>query len=98
MKTIRRSWVVLALWSAACADPWGLAVYQTPNGWGYVIAHKGKPVIYQPTVPARPGQRGFATEVFARRVGMLALHKIRQRQFPPSITLAELDSLERLTP
>lgn len=100
MKTINRAagWTLLALWLTACADPWSLTLFRTAKGWGYAIAYKNQPVIYQPTVPARPGQQGFATEAFARRVGTLALQKIRRRQFPPTITPTELDSLERLTP
>ncbi len=82
---------------SACANPWGLTLFKTQAGWGYEITHRGEVLIYQPTVPARPGRQGFASEKLARQVGMLALKKVRNRQFPPRITQAELDSLEGLS-
>jgi hypothetical protein len=70
-----------------------LQTITTPKGWGYQIIHNGKTVIDQPTVPGLPGQRGFATEELARRVGDRVVSKLRQGQFPPTLTPPELNQL-----
>jgi hypothetical protein len=65
----------------------------TPTGWGYQVILNGKTVIDQPTVPGLPGQRGFASEALARKVGERVVSKLRRGQFPPTLTPPELSQL-----
>jgi len=70
-----------------------LQVLSTPSGWGYQVFDNGQSLIYQPTVPGVPGNRGFENEELARRVGERIITKLRQGQFPPTITPEELSQL-----
>lgn len=67
-----------------------------PTGWGYQILIGGRPFIRQTTIPGVAGNQGFASQAKALKVGSLVVTKIKARQFPPSITLHELDSLHVL--
>lgn len=70
-----------------------LLTMATPAGWGYQVVLDGKTVIDQPTVPGLTGQRGFASELLARRVGERVVSKLRRGQFPPTLTPSELGQL-----
>ena len=70
-----------------------LQVFSSPTGWGYAVVNNGKTLIYQPTVPGQAGNKGFANEALARRVGERIITKLRQGQFPPTITPEELTQL-----
>lgn len=70
-----------------------LRTLSTPKGWGYQISRDGKTVIDQPTVPGQTGQRGFGSERLARRVGERVVFKLRQGQFPPTLSPEELSEL-----
>ncbi len=70
-----------------------LQTTRTPTGWGYQVMLNGKTVIDQPTVPGLPGQRGFASEDLARKVGECVVSKLHQGQFPPTLTPPELSQL-----
>ena len=73
-----------------------LEVRPTTSGWGYLIRQQGRVIIDQPTIPVVPGQRSFATQQQAQRVGELVLTKMQAGHFPPTLSLPELDSLGAL--
>ena len=62
-------------------------------GWGYLILQNGKIVIEQKHIPAIQGNLGFISEEESKLVANLVVQKILKRDFPPSISLEELDSL-----
>lgn len=66
------------------------------NGFGYDIYLNGKHYVHQPTIPAISGNQGFKTKEQAQRVAELVVHKIRNNILPPSVSIAELDSLNAL--
>jgi hypothetical protein len=69
-------------------------IIETPNNtYGYNIKTNGRILIHQPNIPALPGHEGFKTEEFAITVAELVISKIRQSNFPPSVSVYELDSL-----
>lgn len=63
------------------------------KGFGYQILKDGKLIIDQQQIPAIQGNRCFASENDAKRTGELALKKIKDQMFPPTISTEELDSL-----
>jgi len=65
------------------------------NGtYGYDI-YKGKKLfIHQPTIPALPGNNGFATKKDAEKVARLVVDKMKKGETPPAITVDELKHLE----
>lgn len=70
-----------------------LAVEVTGSGWGYQILRDGKLIIDQQQIPAIQGNQSFSTEEDAHKTGELALKKIKGQNFPPTISIQELDSL-----
>lgn len=65
------------------------------SGFGYDIYMDSatKPTVHQPNIPAVAGNRGFATEEEARKIGEYVGNKIKNNIMPPSVTTQELDSL-----
>lgn len=63
------------------------------KGFGYQILKDGKLIIDQQQIPAVQGNQYFSSEDAARRTGELALKKIKDQLFPPTISIEELDSL-----
>lgn len=63
------------------------------GGFGYLIRVDGQLYIFQPTIPAISGNRGFASLEDARRTGEFVAHKIRNNIMPPAVSVEELDSL-----
>jgi hypothetical protein len=69
-------------------------IIEAPNNtYGYNIKTNGRILIHQPNIPALPGIEGFKTEEAAITVAELVISKIRQSNFPPSVSVNELDSL-----
>ncbi len=69
-------------------------IIKAPNNtYGYNIKTNGRILIHQPSIPALPGIEGFKTEEAAISVAELVIYKIRQSNFPPSVSVSELDSL-----
>ena len=66
---------------------------KTETGWGYQVFKGAKLMINQPTIPAIQGNRSFKSKLEASRVGEFVLSKIKQNQFPPTISTEELKSL-----
>jgi len=64
------------------------------GNFGYqILDAMGKLIINQPNIPAIQGNKGFATESDARKAAEFVIQKIDKGHFPPTFTLAELDSL-----
>ncbi len=63
------------------------------SGYGFDILNGEKIYVHQPTVPAVQGVRGFSSEANAKACGELMVYKIRHGILPPSVSVAELDSL-----
>lgn len=63
------------------------------GSWGYSIAIDGRTYIVQPNIPPLPGNKGFNTADEAKKTGEFVGYKIRNNIMPPSVTVAELDSL-----
>jgi hypothetical protein len=70
-----------------------ITTLQSASGWGYQISQNGKLVIDQPTIPGRPGNLGFQTEEDAIKVAELVKSKLLAKEFPPSISEADLQNL-----
>jgi hypothetical protein len=62
-------------------------------GYGYDI-YKGKVlIIHQPSVPAIPGNSGFATKAAAEKVAGKVVEKMQKGESLPTITIEELKQL-----
>jgi hypothetical protein len=70
------------------------AAIKTESGWGYHILYGEKKIIEQKHIPAINGVASFNSEEDALKVANLAIDKIKKGVFPPTITVAELDSLK----
>ncbi|MBO9639148.1 MAG: DUF4907 domain-containing protein [Siphonobacter aquaeclarae] len=82
------------LWKSGRFEPrFRLQVFQTPDGWGFEIAQRGRPFIYQPIIPTIPGKRGFSSEEGARKTGELMIKKLEESNNPPEISVEELREL-----
>ena len=68
--------------------------FVTNNKWGYDIYLNNSLVIHQPSMPAIHGNEGFSTARHAKLVAELAIKKLKNGTFPPSISIEELDSLK----
>ena len=65
----------------------------TKGTYGYDI-YKGKKLfIHQPTIPAIPGNNGFATKADAEKVAKLVVEKMKKGEALPTITVDELKHL-----
>ena len=64
------------------------------GNYGYQIFDaSGKMTINQPTIPAIQGNKGFQTEKDAQTAAEFVIQKINRGIFPPTFSVAELDSL-----
>jgi hypothetical protein len=64
------------------------------GNYGYQIFDaSGKMTINQPTIPAIQGNKGFETEKDAQTAAEFVIQKIDRGIFPPTFSVAELDSL-----
>jgi hypothetical protein len=70
-----------------------VTTFQTPQGWGYDIKINDSIFIHQNLIPGIEGNKGFAKQNDAAKVGNLVLYKMKNRQMP-LVTLKELDSLQ----
>jgi hypothetical protein len=68
-------------------------IHSENEGWGYQILKNNKAIINQPYIPAIQGNRVFSTEDKAKKTGEFVLKKIQNGEFPPIVTVEELDSL-----
>jgi hypothetical protein len=58
--------------------------------YGYSIYIDGKLYVYQTTIPAMPGNRGFSNVASAEKTALLVIEKIKQGELPPTLSADEL--------
>lgn len=69
-------------------------VFELENGkWGFQIDVKGKPYIYQNTVPVVEGYKSFQTKEDALKTAEFMVEKIKKEGGLPSISIEEIQSL-----
>ena len=61
--------------------------------WGYDIYKEGKLFIHQPSIPAMPGNTGFATKEAAEKVAKKIIDKIKIGEIPPTISIEEMKKM-----
>lgn len=64
--------------------------------FGYQLFQNDILFINQPMIPAISGNKGFSTKEKAIKTAEFAIHKMNLGFIPPTITQAELDSLDVL--
>ena len=80
-------------WQCRNSSEYKVETFQTDIGWGYKVIQKEKTIINQPMIPAINGNRGFADREQANQAGQLVVEKLEKGQFPPSLSLEELEKL-----
>lgn len=98
-KVIRRKSITAVLLTTVTAllimffilrrDNTRLESFRSDSGWGYSVTVHGKPVIYQPFIPAIEGNKPFKSRRDALRAGRIVIRKMRDG-VEPSITTEEL--------
>ena len=72
-------------------------VFENKNKtYGYKILRDGKPMINQESMPAVPGNNGFPKKHQAEKMAILVIQKINQGIMPPTVSVAEVDSIKAL--
>lgn len=66
------------------------------KSFGYKILRDGKPMINQESIPAVPGNNGFPKMQQAEKMANLVIQKINQGIMPPTVSVAEVDSIKAL--
>jgi hypothetical protein len=75
--------------------PIAIKVYSVTNGgFGYALYQGGRKIIDQPNVPAVQHLMSFRSRGDAESTAQLMSLKLESHQFPPTITIRELDSLQ----
>lgn len=64
--------------------------------WGYTILMNDRVLIYQDRIPGVTGIKPFSSKNKAKKTALLAIRKINNGQFPPSISIEELEKLKVL--
>ncbi|MBS3914997.1 MAG: DUF4907 domain-containing protein [Bacteroidetes bacterium] len=68
-----------------------LQTFQNPDSsYGYDIYQDSVKMIHQPHIPVLQGNRGFVSEIDAKRVGDLVIRKLNKGEIPPTIDSAEI--------
>ena len=73
-----------------------VSTYQTKKGWGFEIHFGNTRYMHQPIMPAVGIHKGFENQMQARKVGELAVAKIKAGIMPPPFTETEVDSIIQL--
>jgi len=63
------------------------------NTFGYDIIVNKKTFVHQPHIPAISGNKGFPSEVTARKVAEFVVKKIKRNEMPPAVTLDDLKKM-----
>jgi hypothetical protein len=63
--------------------------------WGYDIIKDGKIFIHQPFAPGISGKRGFSSKSKAEMAAKLVIEKINKGIMPPSLSIEEVQKIER---
>lgn len=72
-------------------------VFENKNKtFGYKILRDGKPMINQESMPAVPGNNGFPKKQQAEKMATLVIQKINKGIMPPTVSVAEVDSIKAL--
>lgn len=61
--------------------------------FGYFIFKRGEMMIEQISIPGLQGLKGFSRLEDAEKTAGLVVEKIRKKEFPPSVTVADLKEL-----
>jgi hypothetical protein len=78
----------------AFKSQYSFKIIGTGGNYGYQIFDaSGKMMINQPTIPAIQGNKGFQSEKDAQTAAEFVIQKIAKGIFPPTFSVAELDSL-----
>lgn len=64
------------------------------NAWYYHILKNDKILIIQKNIPVISGNRAFVDSIQAATVASLVLSKLEHGDFPPSLQISELNSLQ----
>lgn len=64
------------------------------NAWYYQVLKRNKVLIIQKNIPAITGNRAFVDSIQAAKVATLVLSKLENGDFPPSVQVSELNSLQ----
>ena len=65
----------------------------SPANWGYQLFQSGNLLIEQKHIPAIQGIRGFSSKQKAETTANYVLQKIKNGEFPPTLSPEELESL-----
>lgn len=71
-------------------------VIVSEGNWGYQLFDRGTMVINQTTIPALQGILGFESKEKADKTARFVLEKINRGEFPPTVSLEELEKLKVL--
>ena len=66
---------------------------ENASGWGYEVWQNGAMVIKQEHIPAVQGIRAFSSQEQAQKAAEIIKAKIEQGIFPPTMSMAELQSI-----
>ena len=81
----------------AAATQFQYFIIRTGTGqYGYSIYADGNLYIQQTTIPALPGNKGFADTTSAGKLARLVIQKIREGELPPTIRESDLKKLNIL--
>lgn len=76
------------------ANDWSYRAVQIENkGWGYQLYEGARMKINQQNIPAINGLHYFESEEKAEMAAKLALEKVAEGFFPPTVNPEELDSI-----
>ena len=63
------------------------------EGFGYALYQGARKIIDQPNIPGVRGVAPFRSREEAESIAQLVSRKLQAHQFPPTVTIDELDSL-----
>ena len=66
---------------------------ENASGWGYEVWKDGAMVIKQEHIPAVQGIRAFSSQEQAQKAAEIFKAKLEQGIFPPTMSMAELQSI-----
>ena len=66
---------------------------ENASGWGYEVWQNGAMVIKQEHIPAVQGIHAFSSQEQAQKAAEIIKAKIEQGIFPPTMSMAELQSI-----
>lgn len=70
-----------------------LNIIEVEDGWGYEVFKDSTLLIRQKNIPAVQGVKVLISKTQAETLGSFVLSKVKNGQFPPSVSIQELDSL-----